>query len=269
MACISSSLVIKRSTTTISSIFSQPTKSVSSKLSIQSKPPLLISCSSVSSLPFNLSAVEKKTQNLFLIKALVQENLEEEDEIVEDTEEEWVPSEDCKVYVGNLPYDVDSAQLAGMFVEAGVVEQAEIIYNRETGQSRGFGFVSMHTVGEAEKAVHMFSGYELNDRILTVNKASPRGRRPERVFGPPNRIYVGNLPWEVDDAGLKEIFSKHGKVLNARVVRDRESNRSKGFGFVTMSTESELNDAISTLDHQNLNGRPIVVSVAEEKPRSY
>ncbi|KAK1377258.1 hypothetical protein POM88_033451 [Heracleum sosnowskyi] len=65
-------------------------------------------------------------RNLFLIKALVQENLEEEDEIVEDTEEEWVPSEDCKVYVGNLPYDVDSAQLAGMFVEAGVVEQAEL-----------------------------------------------------------------------------------------------------------------------------------------------
>lgn len=303
---MTSSLVMKPTTPTMSmtssygcSIFSQPTKSFLSKpsFSIQSKPikPLLISCSSVSISPFNLSAIEKKTQNLFLIKALVQEDFqenlddqkweegeeeeeeEEEGEIFVDAEEEWVPqeeewvpSEDCKIYVGSLPYDVNSEQLAGMFQKAGVVERAEIIYNRETGQSRGFGFVSMHTVEEAERAVHMFSGYELNDRLLTVNKASPRGTRPERVFSPPNRIYVGNLPWEVDDAGLKEIFSNYGKVLNARVVCDRESNRSKGFGFVTMSTKSELDDAISNLDNQNLNGRPIVVSVAEErKPRSY
>ncbi|KAL8111572.1 hypothetical protein AgCh_019330 [Apium graveolens] len=280
MACMTSSLVMKSASIYGGSIFSQPTKSFLSKpfFSIQSKPiknPILISCSSVSLYPFNLSATEKKTQNLFLIKALVQENLDDQESLDFQEEEEWVPqeekwvpSEDCKIYVGNLPYDVDGEQLAGMFQDAGVVERAEVINNRETGLSRGFGFVTMQTVEEAERAVHMFGGYELNDRLLTVNKASPRGTRPERVFSPPNRIYVGNLPWEVDDAALKEIFSKHGKVLNARVVRDRESNRSKGFGFVTMSSKSELNDAISNLDNQNLNGRPIVVSVAEErKPR--
>lgn len=146
---MTSSLVMKPTSNYGCSIFSQPTKSFLSKpsFSIQSKPikkPLLISCSSVSLYPFNLSAIEKKTQNLFLIKALVQqdfqENLddqewqegEEEGEIVVDTEEEWVPQEekwvpeDCKVYVGNLPYDVDSEQLAGMFQEAGVVQRAEV-----------------------------------------------------------------------------------------------------------------------------------------------
>lgn len=86
---------------------------------------------------------------------------------------------------------------------------------------------------------------------MTVNKAAPRGSRPERRVNEPSfRIYVGNLPWQVDDTRLEQVFSEHGKVVNARVVYDRESGRSRGFGFVTMSTETELNDAIAALDGQ-------------------
>lgn len=88
---------------------------------------------------------------------------------------------------------------------------------------------------------------------MTVNKAAPRGTQPERaprVFEPGFRIYVGNLPWEVDNARLEQVFSEHGKVVNARVVYDRETGRSRGFGFVTMSSETELNDAIAALDGQ-------------------
>lgn len=88
---------------------------------------------------------------------------------------------------------------------------------------------------------------------MTVNKAAPRGTQPERaprVFEPGFRIYVGNLPWEVDNARLEQVFSEHGKVVSARVVYDRETGRSRGFGFVTMSSETELNDAIAALDGQ-------------------
>lgn len=98
---------------------------------------------------------------------------------------------------------------------------------------------------------------DFDGRFLTVNKAAPRGTEPERpprVFEPSFRIYVGNLPWEVDNARLEQVFSEHGKVLNARVVYDRETGRSRGFGFVTMSTETELNDAIAALDGQVLQG---------------
>jgi RNA recognition motif-containing protein len=70
------------------------------------------------------------------------------------------------------------------------------------------------------------------------------------VTEPSFRIYVGNLPWQVDDARLEEVFSEHGKVVNARVVSDRETGRSRGFGFVTMSSETELQDAIAALDGQ-------------------
>ncbi|KAG2633535.1 28 kDa ribonucleoprotein, chloroplastic-like [Panicum virgatum] len=181
------------------------------------------------------------------------------------------PPEEAKVYVGNLPYDVDSERLAQLFEQAGVVEVSEVIYNRETDRSRGFGFVTMSTVEEAEKAVEMFHHYDINGRLLTVNKAAPRGsrvERPPRQFGGPSfRIYVGNLPWQVDDSKLVQLFSEHGKVVDARVVYDRESGRSRGFGFVTMATQDELDDAIAALDGQSLDGRALRVNVAEERPR--
>ena len=181
------------------------------------------------------------------------------------------PPEEAKLFVGNLPYDVDSEALAQLFNQAGVVEIAEVIYNRETDQSRGFGFVTMSSVEEAEQAVEKFNRYEINGRFLTVNKAAPRGsprpERPPRTFEASYRIYVGNLPWQVDDARLEQVFSEHGKVVDARVVYDRETQRSRGFGFVTMTNETEVNDAIAALDGQSLDGRAIRVNVAEERPR--
>ncbi len=191
--------------------------------------------------------------------------------VVDDGEDSYPePPEEAKVFVGNLPYDVDSEKLARLFEQAGVVEIAEVIYNRETDRSRGFGFVSMSSVEEAEKAVDMFHRYELDGRLLTVNKAAPRGSRPERpprVFEPAFRMYVGNLPWDLDSARLEQVFSEHGKVVEARVVYDRETGRSRGFGFVTMSGQAELEDAIAATDGQTLDGRTIRVNVAEERPR--
>lgn len=93
-----------------------------------------------------------------------------------------------------------------------------------------------------------------------MNKSAPRGSRPElarRAFEPSFRIYAGNLPWSVDSARLEEVFSEHGKVVNARVVSDRETGRSRGFGFVTMASETEMNDAIAALNGQvTLNTHP-------------
>ncbi|XP_024971597.1 28 kDa ribonucleoprotein, chloroplastic-like [Cynara cardunculus var. scolymus] len=184
-------------------------------------------------------------------------------------EEEYSePPEDAKIFVGNLPYDVDSEKLAHLFEKAGVVEISEVIYNRETDQSRGFGFVTMSSVEEAEKAVDMFSRYELGGRFLTVNKAAPRGSKPERTeqpTGPSYTMYVGNIPWDMDDGRLEQVFSEHGKVVNARIIYDRESGRSRGFGFVSMSSQSEMNDAIENLDGQSFGGRAIRVNVAEER----
>ena len=73
---------------------------------------------------------------------------------------------------------------------------------------------------------------------MTVNKAAPRGARVERPAcdsGSSFRIYLGNLPWQVDDSRLVQLFSEHDKVVDARVVYDRDTRCSRGFSFVKMA----------------------------------
>jgi RNA recognition motif-containing protein len=79
------------------------------------------------------------------------------------------------------------------------------------------------------------------------------------------RLYVGNLSYTVDSAGLQELFSQHGTVRNAEVVADRMTGRSKGFGFVEMSTEAEAQAAIAALNGTQYEGRALTVN--EAKPR--
>lgn len=191
-------------------------------------------------------------------------------------------SDDLKLFVGNLPFTVDSAALAQLLEQAGGVEQVEVIYDKATGRSRGFGFVVMSTAQDAQAAVKLFNGYELEGRPLRVNSgpAPPKrdnssfrggpglgGPRGQSSFGNSNRLYVGNLSWGVDNDDLARLFSEHGNVKEARVVYDRESGRSRGFGFVTYSSSEEVNTAIESLDGTDLDGRPIRVSPAEERSR--
>ena len=79
-----------------------------------------------------------------------------------------------KLYVGNLSYDVDSSALQTLFAAHGTIESAEIIADRETGRSKGFGFVEMSTDAEAQAAIAALNGKEMNGRSLTVNEARPK-----------------------------------------------------------------------------------------------
>ena len=77
-----------------------------------------------------------------------------------------------------------------------------------------------------------------------------------------NRLYVGSLPYSVDDAKLSEIFAQSGEVVEAKVITDRDSGRSKGFGFVTMKDEAAAQKAITDLDGKEIEGRQLKVNVA-------
>ena len=80
------------------------------------------------------------------------------------------------------------------------------------------------------------------------------------------KIYVGNLPWSATDASLREAFSPFGEVQSASVVTDRETGRSRGFGFVEMD-ESDADRAIRELDGRDLEGRAMRVNEARPKER--
>ena len=85
------------------------------------------------------------------------------------------------------------------------------------------------------------------------------------------KLYVGGLPYSVTDQQLTELFEPHGTVESAKVVTDRYTDRSRGFGFVEMSTQAEAEQAIQSLNGSELDGRSLTVNVSkprEDRPRS-
>jgi cold-inducible RNA-binding protein len=84
------------------------------------------------------------------------------------------------------------------------------------------------------------------------------------------KLFVGSLPWAVDDAQLQQLFADFGQVLTAKVIVDRDTNRSKGYGFVEFENDDEAKAAIEKLNGSDVQGRPIVVNEArprEDRPR--
>lgn len=88
-----------------------------------------------------------------------------------------------KLYVGNLSFQTSNDDLQQLFAQAGTVESASVVEDRETGRSRGFGFVEMSSTEEGKAAIEQFNGKEVNGRNLTVNEAKPREDRGPRGGG--------------------------------------------------------------------------------------
>ncbi len=80
------------------------------------------------------------------------------------------------------------------------------------------------------------------------------------------KLYVGNLPWSVDDSELESLFSAMGDVISARVITDRETGRSRGFGFVEME-DSGASKALEEMNGKDIGGRPLRVNEANERSR--
>jgi len=89
------------------------------------------------------------------------------------------------------------------------------------------------------------------------------------MFSMGKKLYVGNLSYSVTSADLEDMFAQFGSVRSAQVVQDRDTGRSKGFGFVEMSNDNEANSAIAALNEKEHDGRPLAVNEArprEERP---
>ena len=82
------------------------------------------------------------------------------------------------------------------------------------------------------------------------------------------KLYVGNLSWQMTDEDLRNLFEQHGTVASAKIVKDKVSGRSKGFGFVEMESSTEANSAMSGLNNKEIEGRSISVTIAREKEKT-
>ncbi|GMJ09491.1 PIGMENT DEFECTIVE 322, chloroplast RNA-binding protein 33 [Hibiscus trionum] len=203
----------------------------------------------------------------------------EEQRQQEEAEEKVLESggEEGKLYVGNLPYSITSSELSEIFSEAGGVAKVEIVYDRVTDRSRGFGFVTMGSVDEAKEAIRLFDGSQVGGRTVKVNFPEvPRGGERE-VMGPrirrsnssfmdsPYKIYAGNLSWGVSSEGLRDAFASQPGLLSAKVIYERDTGRSRGFGFVTFESAETVEAALSAMNGVEVEGRPLRLNMAADR----
>ncbi|KAI3469855.1 hypothetical protein Pfo_026518 [Paulownia fortunei] len=170
-----------------------------------------------------------------------------------------------KLYFGNLPYLCDSAQLAGIIQEYASPELVEVLYDRDTGKSRGFAFVTMSSIEECNTVIQNLDGREYGGRTLRVNFSDKP--KPKEPLYPEteHKLFVGNLAWSVTSESLTQAFQEYGKVVGARVLYDGETGRSRGYGFVCYETKAELETALQALNGVELEGRAMRVSLAQGK----
>ncbi|GAA0158185.1 hypothetical protein Leryth_006307 [Lithospermum erythrorhizon] len=206
-------------------------------------------------------------------EATTEQTVEEEEaeEVKQRTEEvsnevqEEENSVNTKLYFGNLPYLCDSAQLAGIIQEYASPELIEVLYDRDSGKSRGFAFVTMSTIEDCETVIKNLDGSEYGGRIMRVNfsnKPRPKGPLyPETEY----KLFVGNLAWTVTSDILIQAFQEYGNVAGARVLYDGETGRSRGYGFVSYESKAEMEAALEALDGVEIEGRAMRISLAQGK----
>ncbi|KAB2086879.1 33 kDa ribonucleoprotein, chloroplastic [Gossypium arboreum] len=202
----------------------------------------------------------------------------------EEAEEDKVSEsggEEGKLYVGNLPYSMTSSELTEIFSEAGSVAKVEIVYDRVTDRSRGFGFVTMGSVDEAKEAIRLFDGSQVGGRTVKVNFPEvPKGGERE-VMGPrirrsytsfidsPYKIYAGNLGWRVTSEGLRDAFASQPGLLSAKVIYEKDTGRSRGFGFISFESAETVESALTAMNGVEVEGRPLRLNMAADRaPRT-
>ena len=163
------------------------------------------------------------------------------------------------------------------FEEFGELQGVRIITDRDSGRSKGFGYVEFTNAESGAKALEGRNGYELDGRGLRVDFSAPRdnnAQTPQQKqndraakFGdvknpPAQTLFVGNISFEADESTLTEYFQEHGSINSIRLPTDRETGAPKGFGYVEMGSIEEAQAAFEALQGADVAGRPIRLDYA-------
>ncbi|KAL6720857.1 nuclear localization sequence binding protein [Lecanora helva] len=184
------------------------------------------------------------------------------------------------LFVGQLSYNVDEEWLTREFEQFGELSRVKIMVERETGRSRGFGYVEYVNIEDGEKAHAAMHGKDIDGRTINVDFSKPRGEpgapRQERqdrskIYGdtpsaPSDTIFVANLPFEVTQEAVGDAFAKHGEVLGVRLPTDQNSGNPKGFGYVQFGSIDEAKEAFDKMKGAVIMGRPVRLDFSSPRP---
>ena len=185
-------------------------------------------------------------------------------------------SDTQKIFVGALSWQTTPESMRYHFEQYGQVLSVEIMKDRHTGDPRGFGFVVFADSATVD-LVMKDRVHEINHKVVDVKRAQARGVAPPSIHGDApqeapassdvspeqmkSKVFVGGLPPHIDKDGLTHIFSQFGPVTDAVVMLDTQTQRSRGFGFVTFSTSDGAQKAIAA-QPVSVDGRSVEVKLA-------
>lgn len=143
-----------------------------------------------------------------------------------------------KIFVGGLSWETNINSLRNYFTQFGEVEDSIIMSDRKTGQPRGFGFVTMTNTTVVDTIISM--QHIIDKKEVDVKKAVPKEAKSLLEKSESNKIFVGGLPNDLKEAELSQYFNKFGSIIDVIVMVDRNTNRSRGFGFVTFEKDETV-----------------------------
>lgn len=181
-----------------------------------------------------------------------------------------------ELFIRSIPGDVTSEMLNEFFADFAPVKHAVVVSDPNTGQSKGFGFVSFPSPEDAETSINQARRKRISGKILQIEYARPRDRNKESKPTPAPeqdterrrpRLIIRNVPWSLrDPKELEKIFGKFGKVTEAFIPRG-PNNRMSGFAFVTMRRKANAKLAIEGCKDLKIHDRPVAVDWAVTKEK--
>ncbi|KAI7973868.1 hypothetical protein EIK77_001067 [Talaromyces pinophilus] len=186
------------------------------------------------------------------------------------------------LFVGNLSWNVDEEWLRREFESFGELSGVRIMTERETGRSRGFGYVEYADASSAKAAYEAKKDTELDGRTINLDYAKPRDANSQaprekaqtraRSFGDQtspesNTLFIGNLVFGVDESAVREVFEGQGQIQGVRLPTDAETGRPKGYGYVEFSSVDEARQALNELQGTDIGGRAIRLDFSTPRPQ--
>ena len=186
------------------------------------------------------------------------------------------PEESKTIFVGRLSWSVDNDRLAQEFAHCGEVESANVQMDRDSGKSRGFGYVRFTTSEAVEKALLM-NGQEIDGRAVNIDRSTAPDKSQARdkrakAFGdqtspPSSTLFVGNLNFDVSEDTVWAFFGDYG-VKSVRLPTDRDTGRPKGFGYVEFEDIDGAKKAFEASNGAEIEGRSIRLDYSQPRDSS-
>ncbi|KAL3314329.1 hypothetical protein Ciccas_007056 [Cichlidogyrus casuarinus] len=168
-----------------------------------------------------------------------------------------------KLFIGGLSQDTDENALKEFYSQWGEITDVVVMKEPRTGKSRGFGFVTFADEASVD-AAQSKRPHEINNKKVDSKRAMPREDSSPEIHATVNKIFVRSLKPEITDQDLREYFSYFGEIADATVVKNKENNTSRGFGFVTFADTDSVDKIILKCPHE-INGNKIEVKKAVDR----